>query len=196
MKKPHLRGLAVALLTLVTAAGIAAAPAPASAHAAAASSVRATGLTLVPAATTGYYLMRNADGGGAYCLDANTGNTGGLYAGDNVQLWTCNGRSNQYWRFNGTELQNADTAQGTFCLDAYAGAIGSGDYLQLWGCNGRSNQQWYVTTNTGSPNGYYGLENGANTSLCLDAYAGAIGSGDNIQLWSCNNHSNQGWTVP
>jgi hypothetical protein len=135
--------------------------------------------------------------GQKYCLDANLG-SGKLYDGDKVQIWACNGNANQRWHQNGNEIQNGDTSNGTFCLDATSQHIGDGDQIQVWGCNGLTNQAWYSTGNSGSPDGWRALSNGANRGLCLDANwsTGALSDGDKVQLWSCNGGGNQAWTIP
>lgn len=153
-----------------------------------------------PSGGAGYTELVNYATGQHYCLDANLG-SGKLYNGDKVQIWSCNGGSNQKWRWNGSALENADTTDGVFCLDATdstASQIADGDQIQLWNCNGRPNQNWYSTSNANSPDGWRALSNGANRSLCLDGNfsTGALGNGDKVQLWGCNNGGNQAWAIP
>jgi hypothetical protein len=150
-----------------------------------------------PVGGSGYTELVNYASGQKYCLDANLG-SGKLYNGDKVQTWACNGGANQKWRWNGSAFQNADTSNGTYCLDAVAGSIGDGDQVQVWSCNGWSNQNWYSTTNLNSPDGWRALSNGANRGMCLDASfaTGSLFNGDKVELWGCNNGGNQAWTVP
>ena len=74
---------------------------------------------------------------GTKCLDAN-GN--GTANGTAVQIWDCNGGTNQQWSVNadGT-IVGAGSGK---CLDAYAQGTGNGTKLELWDCNGGANQKW------------------------------------------------------
>jgi Ricin-type beta-trefoil lectin domain len=118
------------------------------------------------------------------CLDAVGGGDG--KNGDNVDLWGCNGGSNQFWyQPNGTnEIINGAH---NLCLDAVRSGDGTdGDNVQLWSCNGGSNQQWFLIENFTWDNGAHGL--------CLDAVGGGDGKdGDNVDLWGCNGGGNQKW---
>jgi hypothetical protein len=131
-----------------------------------------------------------------FCLDANI--NGGIRSGDNVQIWTCNGRANQGWRFNGNELQSQ--ANTNFCLDANVnGGIRDGDNVQIWTCNGRANQQWIPVVGV-YPSPFDALLNGASPRthlFALDANInGGVGNGKNVQIWTQLGNNHQGWTVP
>src|SRR5216683_5718764 len=125
-----------------------------------------------------------------FCLDANI--NGGIGNGDNVQIWQCNGRSNQQWGWVGHQLVNQ--ANFNFCLDANInGGIGNGDNVQIWQCNRRSNQPWFSVPDVSSQ---VELSNGAGPSFVLDARVnGGIKSGDNVQIWQFNNQNNQAWIL-
>ncbi|MBF6048086.1 hypothetical protein GO001_23185 [Streptomyces sp. NRRL B-1677] len=92
--------------------------------------------TPVPNQPTGYYTIQN--GYRSQCLDGDLNTIPNN--GAKVQLWGCNGWTNQIWMWNGTNLQNAQGAQ---CLDGDTNTIpNNGAKVQLWACNGWANQKW------------------------------------------------------
>ncbi|MCG5216447.1 endo-1,4-beta-xylanase [Streptosporangium soli] len=110
------------------------------------------------------------------CLDVPGSST---TDGTAVQLWDCNGQSNQRWtQTSAGELQ----VYGNKCLDA--GGTGNGAKIQIYSCWGGDNQKWRVNSD--------GTIVGVQSGLCLDA-AGA-GNGTGLQLYSCWGGSNQKWT--
>ena len=138
------------------------------------------------------------------CLDADS--NGGGQDGNKVQLWQCNGYTNQNWAFYpGVYLGGYDQVVnqgwgGRFCLDADAGhgPITNGTKVQLWTCNGQSNQGWlcnrvsYGICLNDLILKASGLVNGKSTTMCLDADLNTIGSnGTKVQLWDCNGQSQQ-----
>jgi non-reducing end alpha-L-arabinofuranosidase len=77
----------------------------------------------------------------------------------------------------------------------------SGDPLQLWPCTGGLNQQWSAESE--SDLSWILLINDWNqarggTAMCLDALTEGTRTpdvdGDNVQLFTCNNHNNQQWS--
>jgi alpha-galactosidase len=74
---------------------------------------------------------------GSKCLDAVNNQT---TPGTKVQIWACNGGSNQEWTFNSNGTVTG--VQSGLCLDVTAAATADGGVLELWTCNGGSNQQW------------------------------------------------------
>ncbi|MDH6110287.1 hypothetical protein P3T36_004781 [Kitasatospora sp. MAP12-15] len=124
------------------------------------------------------------------CLDGDTNTIGNN--GAKVQLWACNGWSNQSWVWTPAPnlpvgyyvIQNYDQGQ---CLDGDTNTIGNnGAKVQLWGCNGWSNQVWIWNGST--------LKN-YDQGQCLDGDTNTIGNnGAKVQLWACNGWTNQSWT--
>jgi alpha-galactosidase len=57
-----------------------------------------------------------------------------------VQLWDCNGGTNQQWTLqtNGTIRNN----QSGLCLDVNNNQTANGTLTLLWTCTGATNQQW------------------------------------------------------
>ncbi|GAA4038909.1 phospholipase A2 [Nonomuraea soli] len=82
--------------------------------------------------------------GGRKCLDADLNTIGGN--GTKVQLWDCNGQSQQFWIVTGKDHRGYEIRNGrdvTKCLDADLNTIGgNGTRVQLWDCNGQSQQRW------------------------------------------------------
>ncbi|MGE7439337.1 MULTISPECIES: RICIN domain-containing protein [Kitasatospora] len=130
----------------------------------------------------------NNDGG--ECLDGDTNTIPNN--GAKVQLWACNGWSNQNWYWSPVpnkpvgyyNIQNGDGWQ---CLDGDTNTIpNNGAKVQLWACNGQSNQIWAWNGHT--------LRN-VDGSQCLDGDTNTIpNNGAKVQLWACNGWNNQDWT--
>jgi hypothetical protein len=90
----------------------------------------------------GYYTIQNGavDSGApvGLCLD---GDTSTIPNNDTkVQLWGCDGVTNQTWIWNGSTLQNLD---GNECLGAVPPNYRA--TVQLWSCDGATNQNWTPT---------------------------------------------------
>ena len=103
-------------------------------------------------------------------------------SGTQVELWDCNGGSNQHWTYtSGKELR----VYGNKCLDASGGGTSDGTQTIIWDCSGSANQQWNVNSN--------GTITGVQSGLCLDAYGAGTANGTMINLWTCNGGTNQQW---
>src|SRR5580658_6382818 len=151
MRRKILVGIGMLVLILGACLGVSTASASvavAQSH----SDLALSGLRLVKARPealgSGPYIIQNGYSG--LCLDAEADAHGNPdNDGDTVQLWVCNGGTNQDWYFGPGEILMNGT--GGLCLDAEADAHGNpdddGDRVQLWSCNGHSNQNW------ASPNG-------------------------------------------
>ncbi|MCQ4040810.1 RICIN domain-containing protein [Streptantibioticus rubrisoli] len=133
--------------------------------------------------------MTNNDRG--ECLD---GDTNTIPAnGAKVQLWACNGWTNQTWIWapaagqpaGNYTIQNAD---GSECLDGDTNTIpANGAKVQLWACNGWTNQTWAWHGSTLTNN---------DRGECLDGDTNTIpANGAKVQLWACNGWTNQNWTL-
>ncbi|MBG0568062.1 endo-1,4-beta-xylanase [Actinoplanes sp. NEAU-A11] len=100
--------------------------------------------------------------------------------GTRVQLYDCNGQSNQAWTLTSSRQL---TVYGTRCLDA-AGS-GNGSAVQIYSCNGQANQQWNVNSN--------GTITGVQSGRCLDVWG--TGNGQQIQIYDCNGQANQRFSL-
>ena len=119
--------------------------------------------------------------GSGRCLDVPGQSTTN---GTQVELWDCNGGSNQTWTSTAAgELR----VYGGQCLDANAAGTTSGTKVIIWTCNGGSNQKWTINSN--------GTVVGVQSGLCLDAIGGGTGNGTLIDIATCNGGSNQKWTL-
>ncbi|WP_432862225.1 extracellular catalytic domain type 1 short-chain-length polyhydroxyalkanoate depolymerase [Microbispora rosea] len=112
------------------------------------------------------------------CLDVTGASTAD---GTQVQLWDCNGQTNQTWSSTSAgEIR----VYGNKCLDAAGTANGA--KVQIYSCWGGDNQKWRVNTD--------GSIQGVQSGLCLDATGQGTGNGTKIQLYSCHGGTNQKWT--
>ncbi|WP_182876836.1 polysaccharide deacetylase family protein [Microbispora sp. H10670] len=101
--------------------------------------------------------------------------------GTQVQLYDCNGQSNQTWSSSSSgEIR----VYGSKCLDA--GGTGNGAVVQIYSCHGGDNQKWRVNGD--------GSIQGVQSNLCLDAAGAGTGNGTKLQLYSCHGGNNQKWT--
>src|SRR5690349_20930124 len=112
------------------------------------------------------------------CLDVPNAST---TDGTAVQLYDCNGRTNQQWELTSSgELR----VYGNKCLDAAGTANGA--KVQIYSCWGGDNQKWRLNSD--------GTVVGVQSGLCLDAASAGTANGTLVQLYSCSNGSNQRWT--
>jgi endo-1,4-beta-xylanase len=118
--------------------------------------------------------------GSGRCVDVPNSSTTN---GTQVQLWDCNGNSNQRWTYTSSKQL---MVYGNKCLDANAQGTTNGTAVIIWDCNGQSNQQWNLNSN--------GSISGVQSGLCLDAVGQGTANGTKIQLYSCWGGSNQQWT--
>ncbi|MFF9159990.1 endo-1,4-beta-xylanase [Streptomyces longwoodensis] len=101
--------------------------------------------------------------------------------GTQVQLYDCNGASNQQWTLSDAgELK----VYGNKCLDA--GGTGNGTRVQIYSCWGGDNQKWRLNSD--------GSIVGVQSGLCLDAVGAGTANGTLIQLYTCSGGSNQKWS--
>jgi hypothetical protein len=76
-------------------------------------------------------------GGATNCLDvAGQSTTPGAV----VDIWPCNGQSNQEWTVNSNGTITG--VQSGLCLDVAGKGTANGTDVDVWTCNGQSNQQW------------------------------------------------------
>ncbi|MBB5783300.1 endo-1,4-beta-xylanase [Nonomuraea jabiensis] len=112
------------------------------------------------------------------CLDVPNAST---TDGTQVQLWDCNGQSNQQWSSTSAgEIK----VYGNKCLDA--AGTGNGTKVQIYGCWGGDNQKWRVNSD--------GSIVGVQSGRCLDAVGTGTANGTQIQLYDCSGGGNQKWT--
>ena len=120
------------------------------------------------------------------CIDVGGNST---TAGTKVDIWDCNGGSNQGWTF--TAAGELRVYGGTQCLDAFDGGTAEGTKLILWPCHGGTNQQWRLNPS--------GTITGVQSGRCIDVTGGDKPAGNvngtPLELWSCNNDANETWSL-
>ncbi|MFD5410253.1 RICIN domain-containing protein [Streptomyces nojiriensis] len=120
-------------------------------------------------------------------VDANGGGNGTV-----VQIWQCNGTTQQRWYLWNNGALESYRFPGK-CLDADLGGGGrNGTKVQIWDCNNTPQQSW------SHPSGDRAIYNarfysGGNT--VMDRDANVVGNGARVQLWQKNFQSQQWWDV-
>ncbi|WP_307848561.1 endo-1,4-beta-xylanase [Microbispora oryzae] len=112
------------------------------------------------------------------CLDVPNAST---TDGTQVQIWDCNGQSNQTWTYTSAQELRV---YGNKCLDA--AGTGNGVKVQIYSCWGGDNQKWRLNSD--------GTIVGVQSGLCLDAAGQGTANGTQIQIYSCWGGNNQKWT--
>ncbi|MFI6132467.1 non-reducing end alpha-L-arabinofuranosidase family hydrolase [Micromonospora sp. NPDC051141] len=100
--------------------------------------------------------------------------------GTRVQLYDCNGQSNQQWTYTSSKQL---MVYGSKCLDANGAGTANGTGIIIYDCNGQPNQQWNINSN--------GTISGVQSGRCLDVWG--TGNGQQIQLYDCHGQTNQQW---
>jgi hypothetical protein len=103
--------------------------------------------------------------------------------GTQVQLWDCNGQTNQLW--HQTAAGELRVYSDTRCLDASNQGTANGTRVVIFNCNGQTNQQWRLNAD--------GSITGVQSGRCLDAANAGTANGTVLQLWDCSGQTNQRW---
>jgi non-reducing end alpha-L-arabinofuranosidase len=119
--------------------------------------------------------------GAGQCLDVPGGST---TEGTQLDIWDCNGGTNQLWTHTSNQLT---VYGGADCLDAYKNGTTAGTAVDIWPCNGGTNQEWTVNSN--------GTITGVQSGLCLDVTGASTKEGALLEIWTCNGQSNQQWVL-
>ncbi|MFI9812696.1 arabinofuranosidase catalytic domain-containing protein [Saccharothrix variisporea] len=142
--------------------------------------ITAAAYTPGPAAPTGAV---RAVGAGK-CLDVNGATT---TAGTQLQIWDCNGGSNQTWTRTSGGALTVYSGSNLRCADAYGQGTSNGTAVVIWTCNSQTNQQWRFNAN--------GTITSVQSGLCLDVSGAGTANGTKVQLWTCTGAANQKWTL-
>jgi hypothetical protein len=113
------------------------------------------------------------------CLDVPGGST---TWGVQLQIWDCNGGSNQSWQLTPSKTL---VVYGSLCLDVAGASTSTGAKVATWDCDGGPNQQWNLNSN--------GTITSVQTGLCLDVSGAGTANGTLVDMWTCNGASNQQW---
>jgi alpha-galactosidase len=122
--------------------------------------------------------------GAGRCLDVPDLST---TPGTQLDIWTCNGGSNQMWTHTSSNQLTVYSGSSQMCMDAYNNQATPGTKVEIWACNGGANQQWQLNAN--------GTITGVQSGLCLDVTGASTANGALVELWTCNGQSNQQWTL-
>lgn len=144
-----------------------------------------------------YVTFRSLYGNQKQCLDAMDEDGG--RNGNRVQVWTCNGSSNQRWFWtgrSGTEQEGAlkSVRFPGMCLDADLNGEGrNGTILQLWRCNYEEQQMW--TRDYSSAHSLWNDRFYFNGNVVVDRDINGPTDGAKVQLWQRNYQPQQSWAV-
>jgi chitinase len=114
------------------------------------------------------------------CLDDRSASTADF---NPVQVYTCNGTNAQSW----TVESNGTLQVLGGCLDVAGAGTTNGTLVDYYPCNGTGAQSWVHESNGELVN--------TNSGKCLDD-TGYGGSGTQVQIWTCDDTSNQQWNIP
>jgi len=117
------------------------------------------------------------------CLDVKHNVT---TAGTPLQIYTCNGGSNQGFAFTAAgELRVFNNTQ---CVQPQSGSGTAGMAAVIAACNGQANQRWTFNAN--------GSIASQASGLCLDVSGQKTAPSTPVIIWTCNGQSNQKWSFP
>ncbi|MFJ9434161.1 RICIN domain-containing protein [Streptomyces sp. NPDC101490] len=120
-------------------------------------------------------------------VDANGGGNGTV-----VQIWQCNGTSQQRWYLWNNGALESYRFPGK-CLDADLNGGGrNGTKLQIWDCNNTPQQSW---SHPAGDRAIYNARFYNNGNTVVDRDANVLGNGARVQLWQKNFQSQQWWDV-
>ncbi|MDX8142395.1 arabinofuranosidase catalytic domain-containing protein [Lentzea sp. BCCO 10_0061] len=116
------------------------------------------------------------------CLDVNAGSTA---AGTPLQIWDCNGGTNQTWTRTASGQLTVYSGDSTRCAAASGSQTGAA--VVIAACDGGAGQRWQFNAN--------GTVSSAQSGLCLDVNGAATANGTKTILWTCHGGGNQQWTT-
>lgn len=120
-------------------------------------------------------------------VDANGGGNGTV-----VQLWQCNGTSQQRWYLWNNGALESYRFPGK-CLDAdLNGGGNNGTKVQIWDCNNTPQQSW---SHPSGDRAIYNARFYGGGGIVMDRDANVLGNGARVQLWQKNFQSQQWWDI-
>ena len=122
------------------------------------------------------------------CLDLPGGSA---KAGALLQLWDCNGHSNQNWVFAAGSYRIQPASDTSMCIDNLGGGK-AGNQLGLWQCSGNANQKWGYDSGKHS---IFLADSTRDASLCMDLPGDSTRNGNQIEVWGCNGLASQQWNL-
>ncbi|MGZ9935497.1 RICIN domain-containing protein [Streptomyces sp. NC-S4] len=120
-------------------------------------------------------------------VDANGGGNGTV-----VQVWQCNGTSQQRWYLWNNGALESYRFPGK-CLDADLNGGGrNGTKVQIWDCNNTPQQSW---SHPSGDRAIYNARFYGGGNIVMDRDANVVGNGARVQLWQKNFQSQQWWDI-
>ncbi|MFI5669934.1 RICIN domain-containing protein [Streptomyces sp. NPDC051704] len=120
-------------------------------------------------------------------VDANGGGNGTV-----VQVWQCNGTTQQRWYLWNNGALESYRFPGK-CLDAdLNGGGNNGTKVQIWDCNNTPQQSW---SHPSGDRAIYNARFYGGGNIVMDRDANVLGNGARVQLWQKNFQSQQWWDV-
>jgi hypothetical protein len=121
---------------------------------------------------------------GNRCLDIPSAATA---IGTKMQVFTCNGTSNQVWKFAADNTLRATVGGQERCVEVPNSIISptSGTRLATDICNARDNQLFSLKS----------MEIRGLGNLCVDVPSANFVAGQYVQLFECHNSANQQWSI-
>lgn len=166
----------------------------------------------VPAANTTFTATFTATGGGpiadgtyrmlpthipsgttARCADVNGRSTA---SGADIIQWTCNGQTNQQFRFThmGSGIYEVRPVHSNLCMAVVGNSSANGaDVVQLT-CNGQSGQRWLARAVSGQ-SGVFELLAQTGSERCLHVSGASTAAGADIVQSACNGGAHQRFRV-
>ena len=125
------------------------------------------------------------------CADVRDGSTADRTP---VIQWSCNGGTNQQWRFQdiGGGYAQIVARHSNKCIDVSSGSTADGARLLQWPCGSGTNQQWQVQDAGG---GFVRLV-ARHSGKCLEVISRSTSDGAELVQWACNGGTNQQWSRP
>ncbi|MFJ2865593.1 ricin-type beta-trefoil lectin domain protein [Kitasatospora sp. NPDC087314] len=109
--------------------------------------------------------------------------------GTQVEIWTCNGGTNQTWTHTAANTLTVYSGTDQRCLDDLKFNPAPGAPVGIWSCNNGANQQWHLNPDAT-------VTTPAAPGLCLGAPAGQTAAGTLLSLQACSAGStSQRWSL-
>lgn len=121
------------------------------------------------------------------CVDVDTWNRSPESTA-NIQQWTCNGGTNQQWRFRhlGGNYYEIKAEHSQLCMDVEMGSMQPHANVWQYWCNGGAAQRWYVSVAAGTA-----VLTAQVSDLCLDVDGASTADGANVKQFTCWGHPAQ-----
>jgi len=102
-----------------------------------------------------------------------------------VQIWSCNGLTNQTWKLNG----DGTLISGGSCMQLTPGSFANGSLVSAAACAYNApNQEWSRSAN--------GSVRNVAAGRCIDLDSGNLTNGRQLIVWDCVGDANQTWVGP